>query len=95
MEVLGETAKKLPRNRFVVIKPMARAAVQWYSDGLKEIMNEYSKRIHALQLINISVIKRCDLPKQIFDQDQVHLTKDSGKQFVESIMYYACQVYEA
>ena len=95
VEVLGETVKRLPKSRFVVIEPMARPAVQWYTEGLKAITNEYAKRINALQLINISVIKRCDLPKQIFDQDQVHLTKDSGKQFVESIMYYACQVYEA
>ena len=95
VEILGVTAKKLPRSRLVVIEPMARPAVQWYTEGLKAITSEYSKRIQALQLINISVVKRCDLPKQIFDQDQVHLTIDSGKQFLESIMYYAGQVYEA
>ena len=93
VEILGVTAKKLPKSRLVVIEP--RPAVQWYTEGLKAITSEYSKRIQALQLINISVVKRCDLPKQIFDQDQVHLTIDSGKQFLESIMYYAGQVYEA
>ena len=87
--------RRLPNSRLVVIEPMERPAVKWYTEGLKELTTEYAKMINGLQLINVTVIKRCDLPKQVFDNDLVHLTPDSGKQFLNSIMYYAGQVFEA
>ena len=89
--VLELTSKKLRNSRFVVIEPMERPAVKWYTEGLKELTTEYAKMINGVQLINVTVIKRCDLPKQVFDKDLVHLTSDSGKQFLNSIMYYAGQ----
>ena len=83
------TAKRLPKTKFVIIEPMLRPAVKWYMEGLNAITKEYSGRINSLQMDNIMIVKRVDLPAQVFDEQEVHLTPASGKQFVGSTLYYA------
>ena len=67
----------------------------WFTSGLNDITREYSKLINGLSLPNVMIIKKCDLPAQKFDEKKVHLTPDSGKQFVMATIYYANKFFEA
>ena len=69
VETVMRTSMRLPKTKFVLIEPMARIAVPWYTDGLSAITTEYSKRLYGLQLPGISVVKRCDLPKQVWQSN--------------------------
>ena len=82
-------------SRFAIVEPMERPAVSWYTRGLKDITSEYSRRINNLGLVNIMIIKRVDLPAQVFVEDQVHLSPAAGKSFVGSTLYYAERFFEA
>ena len=95
MKVVEETAKRLPKSRFAIVEPMERPAVSWYTRGLKDITSEYSRRINNLGLVNIMIIKRVDLPAQVFVEDQVHLSPAAGKSFVGSTLYYEERFFEA
>ena len=94
-EVVKTTAVRLPETRFVLVEPMQRPAVEWYQDGLSEFTKTYSEGLASLQLINVSIIKRFDLPSQYFTDDNIHLTDSMGMQFLQAIIYYAEKVYEA
>ena len=69
VETVMRTSMRLPKTKFVLIEPMARTAVPWYTDGLSAITTEYSKRLYGLQLPGISVVKRCDHPKQVWQSN--------------------------
>ena len=69
VETVKKTSLRLPKTKFVMIEPMSRLAVQWYTDGLLAITTEYSKRLYGLQMPGISVVKRCDLPKQVWQSN--------------------------
>ena len=94
-EVVKTTAVRLPETRFVLVEPMQRPAVEWYQDGLSEFTKTYSEGLASLQLINVSIIKRFDLPSQYFTDDNIHLTDSMGMQFLQAIIYYAEKIYEA
>ena len=94
-EIVKVTAVRLPETKFVVVEPMQRPAVDWYQEGLAELTKAYSEGLANLQLINVSIIKRFDLPSQYFADDNIHLTDSMGMQFLQAIVYYAEKVYEA
>ena len=94
-EVVKVTAVRLPETKFVVVEPMQRPAVDWYQEGLAELTKAYSEGLANLQLINVSIVKRFDLPSQYFADDNIHLTDAMGLQFLQAIVYYAEKVYEA
>lgn len=75
VKTVDETAKRLPKTRFAIVEPMERPAVGWYTRGLKDITNEYSRMLNSLGMVNIMIIKRVELPEQIFDKQ-----KRSGRQ---------------
>ena len=95
VRVVNETAKRLPKTRFAIVEPMERLAVEWYTKGLKEITTEYSKMLNRLKMSNIMVVKRVDLPAQLFDEQKIHLTPASGKGFVGSTIFYAEKFFAA
>ena len=88
-------AERLPETKFVMVEPMQRPAVEWYTDGLEDFTKMHNESLFALQLANISIIKRFDLPSQMFADDYVHLTQSAGIQFLQAIIYYAEKIYEA
>ena len=94
-EIVKVTAVRLPETKFVVVEPMQRPAVDWYQEGLAELTKAYSEGLANLQLINVSIVKRFDLPSQYFADDNIHLTDAMGLQFLQAIVYYAEKVYEA
>jgi hypothetical protein len=95
VETIKVAAIRLPETRFVMVEPMERPGVKWYSEALRDLTTEYTNKIGGLQLINISVIKRESLPPQVFDKYLVHLTEDAGTKFLRAIIYYATEIFEA
>ena len=95
VRVVKEAAERLPKTRFAIVEPMERPAVEWYTKGLKEITTEYSKMLNKLELVNIMVVKRVDLPAQLFDEEKIHLTPAAGKGFVGSTIFYAEKFFSA
>ena len=51
---------------------MERPAVSWYTRGLNDITSEYSRMLNGLGMVNIMLIKRVDLPAQVFDEQKAH-----------------------
>ena len=82
-------------DRFAIVEPTQRPGVDWYFDSYENLRASYSRMISALGLINLSIIKYSDLPSQLFDPDGVHLTSGMGVQFVNAVIYFAGQIFEA
>ena len=95
VKLIDLTAKRLPGTKFAIVEPMQRPAVGWYTEGLSAITKEYARRINGLQMVNIMIVKRVDLPAQVFDEQKIHLTPASGKQFVASTIYYSEKFFDA
>ena len=82
-------------DRFAIVEPTQRPGVDWYFDAFENLRASYSKMLSALGLINLSIIKYSDLPSQLFDSDGVHLTSGMGVQFLQAVIYFAGQTFEA
>ena len=95
LDMVRKTAVRLPPMRFTMVEPMARPAVEWYTMGSTGITKEYSARLAGLQLVNVILIKKDDLPSQFFESDGVHLTVSAGKQFLKAVIYYREAIFEA
>ena len=94
--VLVKTAaERLPGTKFLMVEPMSRPAVHWYTEGLTDFTRIYDEGLFGLQLANISIINRADLTSQIFGEDNVHLSESAGEQFLRAIIYFAEKIYEA
>ena len=78
-----------------MVEPMLRPAVDWYTEGLTDFTKAHNEGLFGLQLANISVIKREDLPGQMFSEDYIHLTQSAGLQFLRAIVYFAEKIFEA
>ena len=95
IEIVKEAATRLPGTKFAIVEPTSRPAWDWYTEGLTDFTKAYSEALAGLQLINISTIKRADLPTQLFDSDNIHLTKAMGSQFLKAIVYFAEKIFES
>ena len=84
-------AEKFLETKFVMVEPMQRPAVDWYTDGLANFTKMHNESLFGLQLGNISIIKREDLPSEMFAADYVHLTQSAGIQFLSGhTCFQAC-----
>jgi hypothetical protein len=50
---------------------------------------------HALGLVNVSKLEALFKTSQTFTDDQVHLDTDSGKTYVNEMLYYADNLFTA
>ena len=81
--------------RFVVVEPINRPALEWYVERQDVIMQDYEKRIKDMKLLNVNKIPAIVKTSQVFEQDQIHLTIEAGKNFVQTILYFAGEVFDA
>ena len=95
VEVIRETATRLPGAKFVVVEPTQRPGIPWYNESFGSFKAEYSKRLGELGLINLSIIKYDDLPSQIFDTPGIHIVPGMALQFLRAVMYFAEKIFEA
>ena len=94
-EIVKTASTRLTETRFALVEPTERPGVIWYKEHFETLKREYSGRLTALGRINISVIKHDDLPTQLFDNDGVHLTAGMGLTFLNALIYFADQIFDA
>ena len=93
--VVKVTAERLGGSRFALSQPIRRPRDLWYTARLAKITKRFCDGIGMLSLKNVSWIEAPTEKEQIFDPLGVHLTKDSGVFFVESLMSKASEFFAA
>ena len=95
LESVKVAAERLPGTLFLMLEPMLRPAVDWYTESLTDFTRVHNEGLFGLQLGNISIIKHADLLSQIFGEDNLHLSQSAGLQFLRAIVYFAEKIYKA
>jgi hypothetical protein len=78
-----------------MVGPMDRPSEPWYSGSLDEISKEFDDAIKKVNRSNVSKIGSLVRTSQVFDEDLTHLTLDAGKKFIETILYFAGEYFDA
>ena len=94
VNVIGMSAKALPKTKFGIVKPIQRPRDKWYSDNFDEIQKCYSEGLNNLRLTNLTLIDPISLMSQKFEEDKVHLTGEAGWLFLDG-MLSAAEVFFA
>ena len=55
-EVVKMTASRLPTSKFVMVEPMARPSLKWYTEALEILAQDFKKRVGAMGLMNVDII---------------------------------------
>ena len=95
LTVVKVTAERLSGSRFALGQPIRRPRDAWYTTRLPNIMKRFCDGIGSLELKNVSWIEAPIEKEQIFDALGVHLTKDAGIYYVESLMSKASEFFTA
>ena len=93
--VVKVTAERLGGSRFALGQPIRRPRNTWYSTRLPIITKRFCDGIGNLGLSNVSWVEAPIEKEQIFDALGVHLTKDAGVYYVESLMSKASEFFSA
>jgi hypothetical protein len=90
LSVILNAAIKQPKVKFGIVMPLQRPALIWYQERVVTIsafMDEGIKAMISDKNINNVVSINCPPEaSQLFEDDMVHLTKDSAKTFLEIIL---------
>ena len=78
-----------------MVGPMDRPSEPWYSGSLDEISKEFDDAIKKVNRSNVSNVGSLVRTSQVFDEDLTHLTLDAGKKFIETILYFAGEYFDA
>jgi hypothetical protein len=89
MDMVANTAKRLPLARFAVEQPILRPRNNWYMEGFEGFCRSYVAGINGIGLENVSKLEAKTRQSQRFVDDQVHLTKDSSMVYVNCLLYNA------
>jgi hypothetical protein len=74
-------------NRFFVVEPINRIKPDWYSINLDNTISIFENQFEALcDAPNVWRIHASPTTEQKFIRDGVHLTEDSGKTFISTIL---------
>ena len=93
--VVEETSKRLPNTRFAMVGPMDRPAEPWYSNDLDRVIKEFDQATMGINRSNVSKINSLLRSTQIFQDDKTHLTTESGKSFIKTILFFAGEYFDA
>ena len=95
VEVIRESADKLPETKFVLACPIQRPRDKWYVENFDEMKQFYIESINKLKKSNVTTVDAILLSSQKFEQDLVHLTEDSGWNFDDGILEVAEAFFKA
>ena len=95
LKVIKITAVRLVNSKFAISQPIRRPRDKWYTIRLQKITKRFCDGIGEMGLDNVSWIEAPREAEQIFEDFGVHLTKDSGVFFVESLMSRATEFFAA
>jgi hypothetical protein len=95
MKKFVEIAKKVPSAKFALAYPILRPAHDWMTNNEDLIRQEFEKAYNKQCLLNITKIDAVARATQIFEKDNVHLTKQAGTSFVSNLIEMAEVAFEA
>ena len=84
--LIKDAAVKMPDTKFAMITPITRPSLEWYTLRFSEITLIFEEAVVAANVANIKFIKCFAVESQVFEDDMLHLTQESGEIFVESIL---------
>ena len=94
-EVIERTSTRLPGSKFCIVMPLKRPAISWFDEKKAVIEEEIRRGIASLKTFNVTRLKSFCVSQQQFEKDGIHLTKESGSIFVESILKSAEEIFNA
>ena len=86
INLVRDLAVKLPETKFILITPITRPSLEWYTLRFDEILRLFEESMGEVGMPNIRRIKCFSVEAQVFGDDMLHLTQESGDIFVESIL---------
>ena len=95
LRVVQVTAERLKKSKFAVCLPILRPRINWYTKRSQSITKDYADGICALKASNVAWIKAPLDKEQIFGEDKIHLTQESGVFLVETLMSGANEFFKA
>jgi hypothetical protein len=87
MEDIKKAAKRLPAAKFALAQPILRPAHEWYMDRHDGLCRAYVNGINAINMENVSKLDNLSRMSQSFIEDGIHLTPESGKTFIDMLLY--------
>jgi len=85
-KIIQETANNNPRSKFFFADPIWRPKITWYQALYDDIIVTCKESFAIMKLLNVTRAEVLPEGCQQFEDDQVHLTKDSAKIYVEGIL---------
>ena len=92
-DTVKEAATRLPETKFILVKPILRPAINWYDLNFDEFAVELKERVAEIGLNNITEIESLSRASQTFIEDDIHLTEESGRLFVDCMILSAEEQY--
>lgn len=94
--LVKSAAERLPASAFILVHPIQRPALEWYFKLFPDICSLFEKQVDDLAAAqtNVARINSFAQECQQFDDHGVHLTPDSMKIFIESVLSTADQIFD-
>ncbi len=92
--VVKKAAIRLPKTKFALAQPILRPAHKWYMERHEGFCKFFVSRVNSMGLENVSKLETLSKMSQSFANDGVHLTADSGRTFVNTILFHAESFFE-
>ena len=94
-DLVENTAFRLPDSKFILVMPLKRPSVGWYEDRRKLIDEEVQRKVAGMKVFNVTRMNCMCISLQQFEKDGVHLTAESGANFIEVILKAAEEIFNA
>lgn len=95
MGKVDDCETKKPLSKFALAYPIARPANRWMTDKEDDIRKEFEKAFNRKGQGNIYKIDAIARESQNFEKDGVHLTKESGLNFLNNLLDMAEGAFES
>ena len=95
VDVVKEAATRLPETIILLVKPILRPALNWFDLNFDEICQDLKEKLAKNNFKNVGELESLSRASQFFESDEVHLTKESGRLFVDCILTSAESHYNA
>ena len=92
--VVKKAAIRLPNTRFALAQPILRPAHNWYMERFEGFCKLFINKVNSTGLENISKLDTLSRMSQSFTADGIHLTADSGRSFINMLLFNAENFFE-
>ena len=93
--VIRHTAKRLTKTRFALAQPIMRPRNEWYTERYVGLCRSFVASVNASGLVNVSKLEAMPKISQTFVDDQVHLTLESSRAYVNGLLFNADALFTA